>query len=55
MYWSRYNENAITTLAATIGWMSTVEQVWCVFDNTANGAVIDNACELRERLIVDPS
>ena len=30
------------------------EQVWRVFDNTASGAAIENAWELRERLIVDP-
>jgi uncharacterized protein YecE (DUF72 family) len=55
MYWSRYDENAITTLAASIGRISTAEEVWCVFDNTASGAAIENAYELRERLIVDPS
>ena len=49
-YWSRYDENAITTLAATIGTISTAEQVWCVFDNTASGAAIENAWELRERV-----
>ena len=54
-YWSRYDENAMTMLAATVGRMSTAEQVWCVFDNTASGAAIENACELRERLIVDRS
>jgi len=52
-YWSRYDANAITTLAAIIGRMSSVEQVWCVFDNTAHGAAVENAWELRERLIVD--
>jgi hypothetical protein len=30
--------------------MSNVEQVWCVFDNTASGAAIKNAWELSERL-----
>ena len=54
-YWSRYDENAITTLAETITRISGAEQVWCVFDNTASGAAIENAWELRERLIVDPS
>ena len=54
MYWSRYDENAITTLAASLGRVSTAAQVWCVFDNTASGAAIENACELRERLIVNP-
>jgi uncharacterized protein YecE (DUF72 family) len=53
-YWSRYDEDAIAALAATIGRISTAEQVWCVFDNTASGAAIENAWELRERLIVDP-
>ena len=54
-YWSRYDERAITTLADTIARISDAEQVWCVFDNTASGAAIENACELRERLIVAPA
>ena len=53
-YWSRYDEIAIATLAATVRSMSTVAEVWCVFDNTASGAAIENAWELRERLTVDP-
>jgi uncharacterized protein YecE (DUF72 family) len=52
-YWSRYDQNALRTLADTIGRMSAAAQVWCVFDNTASGAAIDNACELRERLTLD--
>jgi uncharacterized protein YecE (DUF72 family) len=55
MYWSRYDEDAIRTLAATIGTMSTARKLWCVFDNTASGAAIENAWELRERLTVNPS
>ena len=43
MYWSRYDEHAITRLAASIGSMSSAKQVWCVFDNTASGAAIENA------------
>ena len=53
-YWSRYDEIAIATLAATVRSISTAAEVWCVFDNTASGAAIENAWELRERLIVDP-
>ena len=53
MYWSRYDGNAIASLAAIIGGISTAEQVWCVFDNTAGGAAIENAWELRDRLSVD--
>ena len=48
MYWSRYDEHAITTLAATLDAMTLPEQVWCVFDNTASGAAIENACDLRD-------
>ncbi len=50
-YWSRYDEHAITAQAATIASISAAGQVWSVFDNTASGAAIENACDLRERLI----
>ena len=53
-YWSRYDEHAIAALAAAIG-RSTADQVWCVFDNTASGAALENAWDLRERVIVDPT
>ena len=52
-YWSRYDENAIATLAATVR-RATADEVWCVFDNTASGAAIENACELHERLMTPP-
>jgi uncharacterized protein YecE (DUF72 family) len=52
-YWSRYDEDAIAALAATVRGVTTAEEVWCVFDNTASGAAIENAWELRERLNVD--
>jgi uncharacterized protein YecE (DUF72 family) len=50
MYWSRYDENVIAALAGTLDRLSTAAQVWCVFDNTASGAALENAWELRERL-----
>lgn len=53
-YWSRYDEHDIATLAASVRNIATAAEVWCVFDNTASGAAIENAWELRERLIVDP-
>jgi uncharacterized protein YecE (DUF72 family) len=53
-YWSRYDENDIATLAATVRSISSAHEVWCVFDNTASGAAIENAWELRERLILNP-
>jgi uncharacterized protein YecE (DUF72 family) len=43
----------IATLAATARSLSSAEEVWCVFDNTASGAAIENAWELRERLEAD--
>ena len=49
-YWSRYDERAIAALATTVERISTAEQIWCVFDNTASGSAIENAWELRERL-----
>ena len=52
IYWSRYSKADIEALATTICNISTAEEVWCVFDNTASGAALANAWELRERLIV---
>jgi uncharacterized protein YecE (DUF72 family) len=53
IYWSRYDAPFLATLAGTIRDLSTVERVWCVFDNTASGAAIENACELEQRLSID--
>lgn len=53
-YWSRYDESDIGTLAANVRNTTTAEEVWCVFDNTASGAALENAWDLRERLIVTP-
>ena len=53
-YWSRYDENDMATLAAKVRAMPTAEEVWCVFDNTASGAAIENAWELRGQLIDPP-
>lgn len=52
-YWSRYDERYVDALAATVVRVSRAEEVWCVFDNTASGAAIENAWELHERLAVD--
>lgn len=53
MYWSRYDDRYIAALAATIRTLPAAEDVWCVFDNTASGAAIENAWELRTRLSAD--
>ena len=47
-YWSRYDEPYLTTLAADL--KRTPGETWCIFDNTAEGAAIWNAQELRNRL-----
>jgi uncharacterized protein YecE (DUF72 family) len=49
-YWSRYNERALETFATAVLNHASAEDVWCVFDNTASGAALENAWELRERL-----
>jgi uncharacterized protein YecE (DUF72 family) len=49
-YWSRYDEQFLVTLATTIRDTGSADEVWCVFDNTASGAAMENAWELSERL-----
>ena len=53
-YWSRYEEHYIATLALTLRSIPTAAAVWCVFDNTASGAAIENAWALRERVTREP-
>lgn len=45
-YWSKYDETSIATLAKAVRTVPTAAEVWCVFDNTASGAAIENAWEL---------
>jgi len=51
MYWSRYKAAYIKRLARTVSTETTADDIWCVFDNTATGSAIENAWELRERLV----
>lgn len=44
-YYSRYAEEAIGSIAMRLRRNKAPEQ-WCIFDNTAAGAAIDNALEL---------
>jgi uncharacterized protein YecE (DUF72 family) len=48
-YWSRYLATFIDSLAASLGSLTTID-AWCIFDNTASGAAIENAQELRLRV-----
>lgn len=49
-YWSKYDPQYLANLATTVRSLAAVDEVWCVFDNTASGAAIENAWELRELL-----
>ena len=49
-YWSRYSLVAIDALARAVHAASASGDVWCVFDNTAAGAAIENALQLQNRL-----
>ena len=51
-YWSRYGLAFIDTLAASLDALAPSVDAWCIFDNTASGAAIENAQELQLR--VDP-
>jgi len=46
-YWSRYEAAYLAELAVTIAGLAGRVDVWCVFDNTASGAALENAWELR--------
>jgi uncharacterized protein YecE (DUF72 family) len=49
-YWSKYDGNYMAALAETVQNTPSVEAAWCVFDNTASGAALENAWELRALL-----
>lgn len=44
-YWSRYDRGTVDTLAAAL--TAAAGDRWCIFDNTASGAAIENALEVR--------
>ena len=50
MYWSRYDADDLLRLARVVRRLSQSADVWCIFDNTASGAALENAWELREHL-----
>ncbi len=45
-YWSRYDDTRIAALAAAIDAAPSRVDRWCIFDNTASGAALENAWEL---------
>jgi len=49
-YWSRYDAAYIAQLADRLKRTPASVDAWCVFDNTAAGAALENAIELRALL-----
>ena len=49
LYWSRYTPDFMEQLALTMV-SDPALPTWCIFDNTASGAAIENALELSARL-----
>lgn len=49
-YWSRYSEDFLATLAASIRHERLADEIWCAFDNTASGAAAANALDLLGRV-----
>ena len=48
-YWSRYTDDYVDALARTLLRTPASTEAWCVFDNTASGAALENAWELQGR------
>ena len=50
-YWSRYSAEYLDGLSRCLQTAAKTVDSWCVFDNTAAGAAIENAWELQSRLV----
>jgi uncharacterized protein YecE (DUF72 family) len=49
MYYTRYEKSELAGLAERLASAAAVsDAVWCIFDNTAEGAAVPNALDLRE-------
>jgi len=49
-YWSKYEGDYIGALGQAVRSISPSVDAWCVFDNTASGAALENAYELENIL-----
>jgi uncharacterized protein YecE (DUF72 family) len=47
-YWSRYEAGALVPLADALRRVASRVDAWCIFDNTASGAALENAWELTQ-------
>lgn len=52
-YWTRYDADYLRALADSVRGHGTAAQTWCVFDNTASGAALENAYELQRLLVAE--
>ena len=50
MYYSAYSDDYLRNLAERLTADSRSSEVWCIFDNTAAGAALENAIELISRI-----
>ena len=50
IYWSRYGEGWLGERARTLQALAPGVEAWCIFDNTAAGAALPNALQLRADL-----
>jgi uncharacterized protein YecE (DUF72 family) len=49
MYWSPYDASALDALLTDLRRAPAQTDVWCLFDNTASGAALENALDLQAR------
>jgi uncharacterized protein YecE (DUF72 family) len=49
-YYSSYTDDFLNALALRLASLAPSARAWCVFDNTASGAAIGNALELKRKL-----
>jgi uncharacterized protein YecE (DUF72 family) len=50
-YWSYYPEHSLHALARAFHDATQAAEIWCVFDNTASGAALENAWDLHHLLL----
>jgi uncharacterized protein YecE (DUF72 family) len=51
IYYSAYDARFLDRLGERLTVMLATSDVWCVFDNTAHGAALDNALDLHDRAL----
>jgi uncharacterized protein YecE (DUF72 family) len=49
-YWSRYDARFIDAVATSLRALPASVDAWCIFDNTASGAAMENARDLQVRI-----